>query len=604
MILFEQNEGGFVMLKAICFFVSFSWKHEKRYILYQVINQFVSSLVPLVAVVLPRYIINELLGAQRIWYLVLCTGIMAGYIFAANAVSSWLRRTGFTHRIRVSHAFLESLHIQSIRADYVDIESSHYLEMKEKAEKFLFGNWKGFSYVLDTTIDIIGKLFTLVGVIAIVALLNPLLVLLFTGLVFISSYMEARVQRKQADMRIQLTVLERKTRYYGEVLEDYTYGKEIRLYGMGDWLLKREREHHSHSYRLYRESNRLGIRSDVFHSLTTWIQQIAAYAYLIHQVMATHIGIGDFFMYIGGVTAFAVAMRGLMQDVVDVAAYRKYYDAIEEYLHIPARMRDNKGLSIPDGDHVIEFRNVSFSYPNQTGYALRHINLSLKAGHKLSVVGENGAGKTTFVKLLCRIYDPTEGVILLDGTDIRELDYDAYCSLFSTVFQDFKLYALSLKDNVALSQSDTVSDRDVEIALRKAGFGERLATLPKGVQTHVHRNYDGDGFEPSGGEGQKIALARALFKDAPFVIMDEPTAALDPRAEYEMYQHFHDLTSEKAAVFISHRLSSARFCDAIALFREGSITEYGTHEKLLKEKGQYAELFRMQAQYYTENAPG
>lgn len=220
-------------------------------------------------------------------------------------------------------------------------------------------------------------------------------------------------------------------------------------------------------------------------------------------------------------------------------------------------------------------------------------------GQKLSIVGENGAGKTTFVKLLCRIYDPTKGVILLDGVDIRDIDYDQYMSIFSTVFQDYKLYALSLKDNVALSCSDTAEDSEIEHVLKRAGFGEKLASLPKGVHTLVYRNFDGEGFEPSGGEGQKIALARAIFKDAPIIVLDEPAAALDPRAEYEMYQNFNSFVGTKTAVYISHRLSSTRFCDKVAVFNNGNIAEYGSHNELLCKKGLYAQLWKMQSTFYT-----
>jgi ATP-binding cassette subfamily B protein/ATP-binding cassette subfamily C protein len=586
------------MLKGLIFFIKFSWQHEKKYLVYRILNQFISAMIPIVAVVMPRYIINELMGEQRISYLGLYIGMMVGYTFIASAVSNWLSWTGFTHRIKISQAFGVFMHEKTTNADYADIESSRYLEMKEKAEKFLFGNWKGFSYVLDMAIEMIGKLFTLIGVIAVVASLNPLMVLLFTALVFVSSYVEARVQRKQADMRLKLTTIERRTVYYGQVLEDFAYGKEIRVNSLGKWLIGRENEHWNYAYDTYAKSNALATRSGVFNSFTNLIQQAVSYAYLMVQVLASRISIGDFSMYVGAVAAFSGAMRSVMQNIVEVREYRQYYDAIEEYLNIPAKMRDNKRLPVPQGKHRIEFRGVSFSYPGQSGYALKNINITLEPGQKLSVVGENGAGKTTFVKLLCRIYDPTEGVILLDSVDIRDIDYDEYVTLFSTVFQDYKLYALSLKDNVALSQSDAASDGKVEAVLREAGFGDKLGSLPKGVHTLVYRNFDGEGFEPSGGEGQKIALARALYKDAPIAILDEPTAALDPRAEYEIYQHFNELVADKTAVYISHRLSSTRFCDKIAVFENGEIAEFGTHDELIAAKKQYAELFRMQAQFY------
>ena len=447
-------------------------------------------------------------------------------------------------------------------------------------------------------VDIIGKVFTMVGVIFVVASLNFYIVILFILLVLLSSFFDSRVQRKQADMQIEMTVLNRRTTYYGEIIEDFSYGKELRLNNIGCWLLKRENEHWNRGYNLYKKNNALGIKSGIFNSCTNLVQQIISYTYLVLRYLNGYISIGDFSMYVGGVAAFSGAMRGLMQNIIEVSEYRKYYDSIEEYLNIPAKMRDNQHMPVSSNNHEIEFRNVSFMYPGQTGYALRNVNVKLKPAQKLSIVGENGAGKTTFVKLLCRIYDPTEGTIYLDGVDIRNIDFDQYMAIFGAVFQDYKLYALSLKDNVALAKSDEVTDSEVESVLCMAGFGEKLNSLSKGVQTFVYRNFDGDGFEPSGGEGQKIALARALFKDAPIIVLDEPAAALDPRAEYEMYQHFNELVGGKTAVYISHRLSSTRFCDVIAVFGNGTIVEYGTHDELLGRHGLYAELWGMQSKYY------
>ena len=589
------------MIKGLLFFIKFSWQHEKRYLIYRILNQFVSSMIPIVAVIMPRYIINELIGGQRITRLALYIGILVGYMFAATTLSNWLQWTGFTHRIKISQDFTVFMHEKTVNADYADIESSRYLEMKEKAEKFLFGDWHGFSYVLDMAIEIIGKTFTMIGVIAVVASLNPLLVLAFVTLVLLSSLVEYRVQKRQKEIRLRLMLGERRGMYYGSLLADFSYGKEIRINNSGRWLMEREKQHWDEGYRGYKESNKLGIKSGAFSSFASLVQQIISYAYLVNRFIGNHITIGDFSMYVAGVAAFSGSIRELMQNIIEVGAYRKYYDAIEEYLNVPAKMRDNAHLSIPKGEHAIEFRGVTFSYPGQKEYALRNINITLIPGQKLSVVGENGAGKTTFVKLLCRIYDPTEGTILLDGVDIRDIDFDKYMSLFSTVFQDYKLYSLTLKDNVALAQSDDVNDSEVEIVLRKAGFGDKLDSLPKGVKTLVYRNYDDEGFEPSGGEGQKIALARALFKDAPIIVLDEPAAALDPRAEYEMYQNFNMLVGAKTAVYISHRLSSTRFCDNIAVFKNGEIVEYGTHSELMERSGAYAELFQMQAQYYVED---
>ena len=558
-------------------------------------------MIPIVAIIMPRYIINELLGQQRVLHLSLYIGVLVGYTFAASTLSNWLQWTGFTHRIKIAQDFSAFMHEKTIHADYADLESSRFLEMKEKAEKFLFGDMRGFSYVLDMAIEIIGKSFTMIGVIAVVASLNHLLVLAFMALVLLSSLVEYRIQKKQREIRFRLMLGERRVMYYGSLLEDFSYGKEIRINNSGRWLMERERQHWDEGYRGYKKANTLGFKSGAFSSFAGLLQQVISYAYLAARFIGGYITIGDFSMYVTGIAAFSGSMRDLMQNIVEVGAYRKYYDAIEEYLDLPAKMRDNAHSPIPKGEHEIEFRSVSFTYPGQKGYALRNINITLSPGQKLSIVGENGAGKTTFVKLLCRIYDPTEGAIFLDGVDIREIDFEQYMSLFSTVFQDYKLYALSLKDNVALAESDNTDDRKVESVLRQAGFGDKLDSLPKGLQTLVYRNYDDEGFEPSGGEGQKIALARALFKDAPVIVLDEPAAALDPRAEHEMYQNFNTLIGNKTAVYISHRLSSARFCDCIAVFDNGEIAEHGSHDELTKRGGLYFELWRMQAKYYASD---
>ena len=241
----------------------------------------------------------------------------------------------------------------------------------------------------------------------------------------------------------------------------------------------------------------------------------------------------------------------------------------------------------------------SFRYPNTDTYALRHVNLKFKVGEKLAIVGKNGSGKTTFIKLMCRLYDPTEGEILLNGVNIKKYGYDEYLSIFSIVFQDFKLFAFRLGQNVA---AGPVFDGErARQCLIKAGFGERLAAMPEGTDSFLYKEFDGSGIKISGGEGQKIALARALYKDAPFLVLDEPTAALDPVSEYEIYSKFNEIAGDKTAIYISHRLASCRFCDKIAVFDSGELVQMGSHDTLVAQKGgRYHELWHAQAQYYTE----
>lgn len=251
-----------------------------------------------------------------------------------------------------------------------------------------------------------------------------------------------------------------------------------------------------------------------------------------------------------------------------------------------------------DNQYRIEFRDVSFKYPGAQQYALRHFSMELKVGEKLAIVGMNGSGKTTMIKLLCRLYDPQEGEILLNGVDIRKFKHEEYSRLFSVVFQDYQLFSFLLGENVAVA-ADYNEDR-VRKCLENAGFEQRLKELPQGTHTYMFKDYE-DGVEFSGGEAQKVAIARAIYKEAPFVLLDEPTAALDPLAEFEIYRRFDEIVEDKTAVYISHRLSSCRFCDKIAVFHEGRLIQQGSHEQLVQDKaGKYYEMWNAQAQYYVE----
>ena len=311
-------------------------------------------------------------------------------------------------------------------------------------------------------------------------------------------------------------------------------------------------------------------------------------------------GLGAVAQYLGAATNLFQGVVTLVNMLADVEINGVYMKNIFDYLDIPNKMYQGSLTTEKRSDrqYTVEFRDVSFRYPESEQYALRHVNMKFKVGERLAVVGMNGSGKTTFIKLLCRLYDPTEGTILLNGIDIRKYRYDEYMDIFSVVFQDFQLLAQPLGQNVAARQDYDAAR--VTDCLGKAGFGERLAKMPQGLETYLYKELDENGVEVSGGEAQKIAIARALYKDAPFIILDEPTAALDPVAEAEIYSKFNEIAGDKTAIYISHRLSSCKFCDEIAVFDGGAVIQQGTHDALLAdETGKYYELWTAQAQYYT-----
>ena len=313
--------------------------------------------------------------------------------------------------------------------------------------------------------------------------------------------------------------------------------------------------------------------------------------------------VGSVTQYVGAVTALSSNIFAIIELKGELKTNAGYMERAFEFLDIPNSMYQGSLTTEKRSDrqYEVEFKNVSFKYPGSESWALKNVSMKFKVGSRLAIVGENGSGKTTFIKLLCRLYDPQEGQILLNGIDIRKYNYRDYMDIFSIVFQDFQLLSQPLGANVA--GSNTYDKDRVTKALVDAGFGDRLAIMSQGLDTQLYKEFTENGVEVSGGEAQKIAIARALYKDAPFIILDEPTAALDPIAEAEIYSKFNDISGDKTAIYISHRLSSCKFCDEIAVFHDGAVIQKGTHEGLLADDaGKYHELWNAQAQYYTENA--
>lgn len=345
---------------------------------------------------------------------------------------------------------------------------------------------------------------------------------------------------------------------------------------------------------------RMGVLKSASSSVSALLMGFV-YLFVCFKACGGVFGLGETAQYLGAATNLFQGLVTLVNMLADLEINGVYMKNIFTYLDLPNNMYQGSLTTEKRSDrqYTVEFRDVSFRYPGSEQYALRHLNMKFKVGERLAVVGMNGSGKTTFIKLLCRLYDSTEGVILLNGIDIRKYRYDEYMDIFSVVFQDFRLLALPLGQNVATRQNYDAAR--VTDCLNKAGFGERLAKMPQGLETSLYKELDENGVTVSGGEAQKIAIARALYKDAPFIVLDEPTAALDPVAEAEIYAKFNEIAGDKTAIYISHRLSSCKFCDEIAVFDHGEVVQQGTHEALLSDtNGKYCELWNAQAQYYTE----
>jgi ABC-type multidrug transport system fused ATPase/permease subunit len=397
-------------------------------------------------------------------------------------------------------------------------------------------------------------------------------------------------------------MIDRQIGYITYFYSDFDYAKDIRIYGMLGWICGMLRGLQQNRFDWTKKLSLRTWLGVVINSLLALLRDGLAYFFLVGMVLSQKMTIGDFVFLFGAVAGFSAWLNGIAGNVSDIVAKGIHIGYYREYFSVPDKYNHGDGIPLPtksEGPFDIELRDVTFTYPGAQQPVIQHMNLKIAKGEKLAVVGTNGAGKTTLVKLLCGLYYPSEGEVYTNGRLVQAYNIENYYSLFSTVFQDMYLLPVSIREFVA-SCDDEIDDEKVRSALEKAGLTTKVLSLPDQMHTKLMKGVFDDSIELSGGEKQKLMLARALYKDAPFIILDEPTAALDPIAESALYQQYNALTEDKTAVYISHRLASTNFCDRIILIENGKITECGTHDELMALGGQYAYLFHMQSQYYQE----
>lgn len=487
---------------------------------------------------------------------------------------------------------------QAMEMDFEYTEDPDALDTLNKAKEGMSWYSGGVEGVLNEFFLLVSNILVICGGAAVVLVTCPLLfpvqlaaLLAFRHFIMKNNKIEvASFERLSADNRI--------FSYFFFQISQFCYGKDIRLYNSAGMMGRRADIQAEKMTATWQEENVKTRNNDWVMDGVNTLRDALSYFYIGYLAITHKISLGDFSMCVAAASVLYQSMFGIVGGLQQITKRCNYAHRYLEYLEYPAAM-EKGSQSVEKGEHTIEFADVSFKYPRAGNYVLRHINLTIKSGEHLSIVGLNGAGKTTLVKLLCRLYDVTEGAILIDGVNIKEYTEEEYRRLFAVVFQDFELFAFSMKENVALAETDFADPEKIEEVLRLTGLSEDVQKLPEGMDTMIFKSYDEHGTELSGGQKQKTAIARALYRDAPIVILDEPTAALDPIAEYEIYRQFETLVGGKTAIYISHRLSSCRFCDKIAVFADDTIQEYGSHDELVVlEGGIYAEMFHEQAKYY------
>lgn len=391
-----------------------------------------------------------------------------------------------------------------------------------------------------------------------------------------------------------------KKSYIRRKAESVELAKDIRIFGLQGWLNELlDRVHNVYLDFLLR-SEKVQLLSDITEALLTMARNGIAYAYLLHMALRDSLSVPEFILYFTAVSTFTTWVMGILQSAQKLHEESLDISQVREFLDYPEPFRFEGGMAIPKADaYELKLEHVSFRYPGSEEDTIHDLDLTVRPGEKLAIVGLNGAGKTTLVKLLCGLFDPTEGRVLLNGVDVRDFNRREYYGLFSAVFQEFSILDVTVAENIAQT-NENIDTKKLWDCIEKAGLTETVQKLPNGLDTHVGREVYLDGVLFSGGQTQRLMLARALYKDGAILLLDEPTAALDPLAENDIYQKYKDMTAGKTSLFISHRLASTRFCDRIIFVADGHITEEGTHDQLLARGGAYAKLFEIQSRYYQE----
>ncbi|MCR4897176.1 MAG: ABC transporter ATP-binding protein/permease [Lachnospiraceae bacterium] len=484
---------------------------------------------------------------------------------------------------------------------FQNLEDKDVMDCYQKAGNATSGNEQGVEGMMRTTERFLTNLSVVVAGLVIMGTLSLPVVLGMAAIAVLQSLIQNHTN-KVCKKKIwdPLATWWRKDNYMAFTFTDFSAAKDIRMYGLKTFLMNKYKALGEERLAAAKENELRWWVCGQIGNLLWAASQVGLYAWLIYCVVQKDLSVGNFTLYLGSAATFFSYMVSVLGNITDLLAKSREVDDFRSFMDIDADLREGSDPVPPCDNYEFTFEDVWFKYPNAEEYAIKGLNLTVKAGEKLAVVGQNGAGKSTFIKLLLRLYEPTKGRILLNGIDVSTFDRRDYYRLFSPAFQDVCLFAFPLSNNVSMTITDATDKERALKSLQDAGMEEKVAELAKGIDTEVLKVVYDDGVDFSGGEKQKIALARALYKDAPVIVLDEPTAALDALAESRLYREFDRLVSGKTAIYISHRLSSTQFCDHVAMFRDAELAEYGTHESLLEKGGAYSEMFQVQAQYYVE----
>lgn len=593
------------MFNNFVYAVKLTWQLNNQFIIAMIVVGVLSALYMLIGIYIPKIVLalveNKVTTDTMIKVLV-AVGIIILVVKLINTKAQYVGEYAWD---KVYKGLVLKYLRKSFTTDFKNMENPDFLDLIERSKHAMY-NYQGISGYCRRGSNILSNIVLVVIAGAAIAVINPLIILVLVVIsYFIYKILDSTMEWTKVNFRDAMSSNFRKNYYFSSTARDFKYAKDIRLFKMQDFIEQTWKDINTVYYAACKKNHRKWVMCEAKMSFLRLFQNLLLYVVLIYMVLNKEMNISDFVLYIGLVASFSTAMTDMFCNMVwmnmnrmELDDFRTFMDWNEDKPDIEKGQGVSKNIGLKQFE--FKFENVSFKYPGHEKYVLKNINLTIEAGSKLAVVGINGAGKTTLTKLLMRLYEPTEGRILLNGVDVKKYDRDTYFKIFAPVFQNIEIFAFPVWQNISMKpENETDKNRTME-ALERSGLDEKINKYENKIETMLLRIFDPNGVDLSGGERQRLAMARALYQNREVLVLDEPTAALDALAEDRMYQEFNQMVKGKTAIFISHRLSSTRFCDKIVMFEDGRIIEEGTHEQLINANGKYRNMFQVQAQYYKD----